>query len=57
MIWRSGVDASCDYFNETWLAFTGARAHGGALDVESCEGTTTFRLVLPRYTAGAGASV
>jgi PAS domain S-box-containing protein len=23
MIWRSGVDASCDYFNETWLAFTG----------------------------------
>jgi PAS domain S-box-containing protein len=23
MIWRSGVDASCDYFNHTWLAFTG----------------------------------
>lgn len=23
MIWRSTVDASCDYFNETWLAFTG----------------------------------
>ena len=23
MIWRSGVDAHCDYFNETWLAFTG----------------------------------
>ena len=23
MIWRSGLDASCDYFNETWLAFTG----------------------------------
>lgn len=23
MIWRSGVDASCDYFNDTWLAFTG----------------------------------
>jgi PAS domain S-box-containing protein len=23
MIWRSGQDALCDYFNETWLAFTG----------------------------------
>lgn len=23
MIWRSTVDASCDYFNDTWLAFTG----------------------------------
>jgi len=23
LIWRSGLDASCDYFNETWLAFTG----------------------------------
>lgn len=23
MIWRSGTDALCDYFNETWLAFTG----------------------------------
>lgn len=23
MIWRSGLDASCDYFNETWLSFTG----------------------------------
>jgi PAS domain S-box-containing protein len=23
MLWRSGLDAACDYFNETWLAFTG----------------------------------
>lgn len=23
MIWRSGLDANCDYFNATWLAFTG----------------------------------
>jgi diguanylate cyclase (GGDEF)-like protein/PAS domain S-box-containing protein len=23
MIWRSGLDAMCNYFNETWLKFTG----------------------------------
>lgn len=25
MIWRSGLDANCDYFNETWLNFTGKK--------------------------------
>jgi PAS domain S-box-containing protein len=23
MIWRSGIDAECNYFNTTWLKFTG----------------------------------
>jgi PAS domain S-box-containing protein len=23
LLWRAGLDANCDYFNETWLSFTG----------------------------------
>ncbi len=23
MIWRSDINAECDYFNKTWLDFTG----------------------------------
>ena len=34
-----------------------ARAHGGGLEVDSADGATTFRLVLPRHTPSAEARV
>ncbi|HUR89145.1 MAG TPA: PAS domain-containing sensor histidine kinase [Ramlibacter sp.] len=36
-----------------FIANTIATAHGGALEVDSSDGATTFRLVLPRHTASA----
>ena len=33
-----------------------ARAHGGSLEVDSSDGATRFRLVLPRHTPGISAS-
>jgi PAS domain S-box-containing protein len=33
-----------------------ARAHGGGLEVDSADGETTFRLVLPRHVPGPGAA-
>jgi len=27
LIWRSGLDGRCDYFNKTWLGFTGRSLH------------------------------
>lgn len=35
LVWRSGIDGKCDYFNKTWLSFT-----GNSIDVELGDGWT-----------------
>lgn len=37
LIWRAGIDGKCDYFNHTWLAFTG-RSRDQELDYGWVEG-------------------
>ena len=52
MVWRSGLDARCDYCNATWLAFTGR-----SLDRELGDGwletvhPSDLRRYLSKYTA------
>ena len=58
MVWRAGLDTRCDYFNATWLAFTGRKdiieAHGGKLSLQRKVGNgTTVTLTLPVGGQGA----
>lgn len=51
LVWRSGIDGKCDYFNKTWLSFT-----GNSMAVEVGDGWTKgvhpddFKRCLKIYT-------
>ena len=54
MIWRSGLDAHCDFFNETWLTFTGRTLEeeigdGWATGVHPDDVTRCVELYLDRF--------
>jgi PAS domain-containing protein len=63
MIWRADLSANCDYFNETWLAFTGRTleqelGEGWAAGVhpEDLERCVSFYLDHRRAPADRGAA-